>query len=59
MKYQENYSMPEEEALSIVNILKTYSTILIGNEIHTNKDTLNLIEKNKLSLRLTRWLLLI
>ena len=58
-KYQENYSTPEKEALCIVDMLKTFSTTLMGNEIHANTDALNLLGKNKLSSRLTRWLLLI
>lgn len=51
--------MLEKEVLSIIDMLKIYSTILIGNEIHVNTDALNLLGKNKLSLCLTRWLLLI
>ena len=57
-KYQENYSTPEKEALSIVDMIKTCSTTLLGNKTHVNADTLNLLGKNKLSYRLTRWLLL-
>ena len=40
--------------LSIVDMLKIYSTTLIDNEIHVNTDVLNLLGKNKLSSRLTR-----
>ena len=58
-KYQENYSTPEKEALSIVDMLKTYSPTLMGNKIFVNTDSLNLLGKNKISSRLTRWLLLI
>ena len=57
--YQEKYTTPEKEALSIVDILKTFSTTLLGNKIFINTDSLNLLGKNKLSSRLTRWLLLI
>ena len=53
-KYQENYSTPEKEALCIVNMLKTYSTTLLGTEIFVNTDALNLLGKNKLSSCLTR-----
>ena len=39
-------------------MLKTFSTNLLGNEIRMKTDALNLLRKNKLSSRLTKWLLL-
>ena len=39
-------------------MLKTCSSTLLGNVIHVNIDALNFLGKNKLSSRLTIWLLL-
>ena len=48
-KYQENYSTSEKKALCIIDMLKTFLTTLMDNEIHINIDVLNLLRKNKLS----------
>ena len=58
-KYQEKYSTPEKGALSIIDILKTFSSTLLGNKIYVNTDSLNLLGKNKLLSHLAHWLLLI
>jgi hypothetical protein len=52
-KYQKNYLTLDKELLSIAYKLKTYLATLLGNEIHINTDTLNLLNKNKLSSHLT------
>ena len=40
-KYQEKYSTPEKKALSIVDMLKTHSSTLLGSKTHVNVDALN------------------
>jgi len=56
---QAKYSTGEQELLSIVEILKTFETILLGQRIIIHTDHLNLLYAKQASNRLYRWRMLV
>ena len=56
---QRNYSIGEQELLSIVETLKSFENILMGQKIVVHTDHLNLLYKKLASARLIRWRMLL
>ena len=56
---QAKYSTGEQELLSIVETLKAFESILMGNRIIVHTDHLNLLYKKLASARLVRWRMLL
>ena len=58
-KAQTKYSTGEKELLSIVETLKAFQNILLGQKVTVHTDHLNLLYKKLASNRLVRWRLLV
>ena len=58
-KHQRNYTVGEQELLSIVETLKEFHNILFGQKIIVHTDHLNILYKNMANPRITRWRLLL
>ena len=52
---QARYTMGEQELLSIVETLRTFEGILMGQQLVVHTDHLNLLYKKLASSRLVRW----
>ena len=58
-KAQKNYTVAEKELLGIVETLKEFRTILLGQTLQVYTDHINLTFKNATTPRILRWRLLI
>ena len=56
---QSNYSVGEKELLSLVETLKSFENILMGQKLVVHTDHLNLLYKKLASARLVRWRMLL